>query len=84
MTLSVKFRKNHLKYSTLIGQTLISNVFLVFLRTHGSHFNRFELEVSSANLALCCAFNLMIHIFYRFDPNYDIFGWVKFDQKNLT
>lgn len=41
MTLSVKFRKNNFKYSTVIGQTLVWNVFLVFFIL-GSHLNDFK------------------------------------------
>ena len=40
MTLSVKFRKNNFKYSTVIGQTLIWNVFVENIL--GSHFKSSE------------------------------------------
>ena len=81
MTLSVKFRKTDFKYSTLIGQTLIWNVFLVFNILLVHIFTDFWHELN------CTKLNESY--FYRFYPNYDMVNLLisSVDQnstKNLT
>ena len=64
MTLSVKFRKTDFKYSTLIGQTLIWNVFLDFDIALVHIFTDFWHQLNCTELDES--------YFYRFDPNYDM------------